>query len=226
MALPFTGDQADLCIGTLFFEYKNWGWSEKYVLNSPTDPGYPSLLDGANQLFEGAKLRAFMLGAGCRISYARVSLASVLRDSVNAIYSPLDAGLVDAEDDAEVINNPQTSAVIRCDDMGGKFVLRGFRGLRDSWVEDAALTAAIFSSNPSSDAVITPAVPPLLDTATNATKWFLLWMKQNTVMARKNVLNPTIWTTFPIKYISFRKVGSRDTGRPFGVSRGRAQSFS
>lgn len=225
-AAPYTGDQTDLCIGTMFFEYKNWGWSEKYYINSPNAPGVPSLFDASFQLAAGCQYRAFLLGAGCRISYARVSLWSTLRDSINAIYSPLDAGLVDAEEEAEVINSPEVSAVCRHDDMAGRFVLRGFRGLRDSWVEDAALTATLFSQNPTVSTVITPAVPPLLDTASNAVKNFILWMKQNTVIARKNLLIPDTWTTYPISFHSFRKIGKRDTGRPFGTSRGRQPSFS
>lgn len=226
MGLPYTGEQNDYCVGTMFFEYKNWGWSERYIINKATSPGVPSLLEASNILLDGVTLRAYLLGAGCRINYARVSLWSTLRDSLSAVLTPVEAHLVDEEEDVEVVNSVQVGAMIRCDDLGGRFVTRQFRGLRDSWVEDHELLTNLFSGNPDAGGTIGHATPPAEDPPSTAVNNFLLWMKQNTVILRPNKIIPDTWLSYPINHITFRKISSRDTGRPFGTSRGRQQAFA
>lgn len=227
MPTPLSGFQNDVCVGTMFFSYKEFGWSEKYIIQNQSGDPVPDLFSASVLLAEGAAFRAFLLGAGCVLSYARVSLASALRDSLMAINAPILPGLVDDEEDTpEELNSVQVGALVRMDDLAGKFATRAFRGLRDSWVTDQALTALLFAQQIGSDTAYTTVTPPTLFTASAAVANWYRWMKKNTVFARKVDSGGFIWQTFAMPSITFRKISSRDTGRPFGTSRGRAPSFA
>lgn len=228
MPLPVTGTQPDVCYGTMFFGYKGFGWSETYVLNNPSSLGspVPTLLDAKGQLALGCSYRAFLLGLGAAIIGARVSHGLKLRDSLNAIEVPIAAKKIDAEVAVEKINSVEAAVLLRFDDLLGKYSLRQLRGLRDSWVTDHEMVGAFFLSNPSPDTAYATVIDPALFTATEAVTNFLLWMKQNTVIAKKTGEGATLWTTYPLISNSFRKVSNRQTGRPFGQSRGRAPTFA
>lgn len=227
MSLPAFGLQADLCIATLFFKFKDFGWSEKYILNDATSPVPQTNVDAIANVNAGVLRRVKLLGAGCSVTYARISRASLARDSISVITAPVSAAMVDPEVALEKINSVEVSAMIRSDDMAGKFALRGFRGLRDSWVTDQELASDLFGSNPDPDAALeVPINPATLLTPAQAVKNWLIWLKANTVIAKASGIVLTPWRTYPLTRITFRKVSHRDTGRPFGTSRGRAPTFS
>lgn len=229
MALPTAGLTKNLMIGTLFINFKNSGWSEKYILC-----GGDASPDSTNLTYEQAATnfglivaaRALLLGLNCDIAWARVSAAVQKRESYPAIsvHQPAlevtgDGGTI------EKISDPEVCMNFRFDDGAGRFYTRSFRGLRDSWVTDFDTDGLAFSANPAHDAALeTPTAPATLLTADQAIKNFLIRMKNLTlgVKLTGDPVNP--WRTFAIPRSSFRRIKDRQTGRPFGMSAGKART--
>lgn len=220
------GVTTDLMIGTIFINFKSWGWSEKYIMGSHTAPSAVPEYDEAWQNLNSlAEARKYLLGNGCSIVWGRVSKQSALRDSVSAFGLAKQPALIDTETTVDLINNPEACIQFRMEDLNGRYANRTLRGVRDGWVADSLTVPDIFPSNITADTALTPIpTPPTLLTGAQAVKNYIATLMSVTVMAKKLSDDPLSWNCRAPRYCVFRGIKNRQTGRPFGSSRGRASS--
>lgn len=202
-------------IGTLFINGGPMGFSEKYHLStvdlSSSIPVFKKL----------AQWRATILPRGFEIVWARVAFADTLRLSKAAIDAPLqphDDGTPAADAAGYgVVNKIQDGLVFRYETAAGQHVSRTFRAIVDQKIEDDELVGAIDT------VTAAPAVIPAGVTADYLTNFgdFLNYTITNTVHSKKLSSNPNSFELTAWEKVIFRRTGTRDTGRPFGMPAGR-----
>lgn len=224
--VPKVGLANDVMVGTLYFNYGAYGWSEKYYIGSRSTNETPTAPydQAAQDLFNLASYRGYLLGNNVKLTWARCSLLTRLRDSVAAIASPLSPRKVGTETTVEAIDDPQTAILFRMEDGAGRYFNRHIRGLRESWVLDTELIDSVWAAGitPASDFVADPT--PTLYTPVQAFQNYLLALLAYTVNVKKMTTGPSPYSVSAYNRTQFRKISSRKTGRPFGLSRGRASA--
>lgn len=202
--------------GVLALTYQQSGWQETYNFAETT---YNAALARAERL---AKLRTAWMGAGVKLIFARVIKAGGERD---AAIVPLDYPLVQH---AVVANNTTfkhlepndafTALMFRLQTASGKWVNRFIRGIGDNYVLDFEVDS---TSNTFTPLALPPdqVNPDTSQSPSNLLRGFLSYLRDFTVRAHK--LGPASWELENFNGIAFRRVGKHDTGRPFGMFRGR-----
>lgn len=211
---------------TMFFKYKNSGWSEKYQMGPVDGAGTITLItdDLRTNAAVGCANRAYLLGLGVEITWARLTNSANPRQSVAVLSGPLAATALAAETPVEKINDVEAGLHFRLETPSGKVSNRILRGLRDTWVTDQDVVASLVPA--------TPVALPTADyaaaevggsfTKANALLNFLVWIGRNCVNVQKQAPNSYEFATF--KSALFRVVSDHQTGRPFGGHRGKARS--
>lgn len=216
-------NSTNLMAAVLYFSYRQNGWSEKYHLKTATyDEGMAKLIELA------AYRRAFM-GFGVEINWGRVSFEANPREAKAAEGLPI--GFLDSmkkvPTEADTLyypNDPQTGLVYRFETPTGKSGNRIFRGVPDGMVQNFKYDGAMPTPLTTSQTLAAPDNPSG-GSANYYRQSFLRWLITNTQYARRQAgVTPPTWTIENWDAIKPRGIGNRDTGRPFGVSRGRAPS--
>lgn len=200
-------------LGVLYVNYKNFGWSEKF--NLPEDNYAAAVLKMALI----CAWRAAMLAPGCVIEWARVSIAGNPKEAMAAIDRPLPSLFIDQQNvGVGPVNDPEVALHFRLETADGKHADRLVRGINDLWVRDTLIDPLL--------APLTPLTPlPLLEPNLNnlaVIRSFMQVLLANTVHARRQAGVPPTYVTTDWARIIYRGVTNRKTGRPFGMSRGRA----
>lgn len=221
------------CRGVLKINDPNgFGWLEEYNYNTP------DIEVARRALRVCANYRAVILAYGWRIVAASVVNSLVPRRSrLPASYQTqgqlLGAEGVMATDALQ--NNPQAQLMYRFQTASGRYVVRGFRGIRDSWITGVGFEAGVSpwgALDPIPGLVpafpglttgwaTTPAQPAAGAAYTVALNAFLTIFGQYTCLV--DTVGQPAGTPIlrPFTEIYFDKVGSRDTGP--GVSFGKAR---
>lgn len=199
----------------LHINHPRGGWSESYFLKTT------SYTDGIEA---GALLVAYrrsMLASNCSVVWARVSFLGKPKERRGIPGLPV--GPLPQVPGQDTIDNPSDALHYAFESVSGRWGNRLFRGVQDSLVEDfhyngamvEPLSAALALSNP-------------LDGAASLTRIrqsFLRWLINNTDHVRITDKGPpTLGDTEAWAACVPRKVSNRKTGRPFGLSRGRASA--
>lgn len=203
--------------GVLHINFKEFGWSEKYYL--PHTEYNPAI-----EAFAAVcAWRAALLTANSSIVWARVSFVGKPNESRAAITAPVPALKMEEQEDVPTkLNDPTTAVHFRYETVNGLKSDRLWRGVPDAWIAD-------FMANPSALGTTMPAVLPALAAATTdleLTKGFLKVVFDNTVYARKVGDTPPTYQVEPWAAVIYRGTTNRQTGHPFGMSRGRARTHS
>ena len=211
---------------TMFLSYKGFGWSEKYMMakNSAQDNAIPFTSDIQAAALDGCNRRMHLCGLGVTMVWARLT-DSLFKKRSNAVLSgPLPAVALTAESPIEKVNEIGDSLLFRFESSTGITRNLILRGLRDSWVTDEDVTSSLVPAVPllvATDTYTGGAMPGPY-TMANALKNFLLWVGFNTVNYKKSTSTTGIY--LPFTSIMYRNVTRRQTGRPFGLHRGRASN--
>lgn len=205
-----------VAVATLYFEYKANGWSERYHLPETT---YTDALPQATLL---AKYRRSFLGSGAQITFGRVSFTGNPREGKAFLEGPLDAHAKTEQEPEDV----WTGLMYRLETAGGpppqrsRWANRILRAVPDAMIFHQALVAP----PPSPLAAGAPLPGPDGTVVATMQRAFLTFLLRHTKMAVKITAgeNAGQYDLLDWDRIVFRKVAKRDTGRPFGLSRGRA----
>lgn len=191
------------------------GWQETYFLKTNS---YPAALEACNLLVH---YRRSFLAQGCEIVWARVSFLGTPRERQGLQGLPV--GPLPQAPQGESIDNPSDALHYAFETNTGRWGNRLFRGIPDPLVRDFAydgvmpepLAPALALSNP-------------LDGGASLARIrqsFLRWLIINTQNVRVTAKGPPpVGDTSPWERCLPRRVSNRKTGRPFGLSRGRAAS--
>lgn len=201
---------------TMNINYKGGGWSETYF-GGPDQP----LQQFAAVLPQLITLRRHTLPSSAEIVHAKMSVTGNDRDSV-----PVNNGvlpgfhIIDAENPG-VVDTTGVGVLVRYTTAAGKWATRILRGIPDEIITDNKLLGSITSPAWADGA----AVPDPTAQGTWYLKMglFLEYLKRNTQWhspARNRVVNAN-FVIDPWAMWHVRRVAQRDTGRPFGLSRGR-----
>ena len=122
----------------------------------------------------------------------------------------------------ETCNEPDDTLLFRLEDGVGHHAQRMIGGVRDSWITDNKILAALALSF---DGPLTiggtynvPAPLSALQVLTN----FMAGLQQFTMLEQPVDVIPKVWNNYPNNNVIFRYTANRKRGRPFGQSRGRA----
>lgn len=122
------------------------------------------------------------------------------------------------------INNPGVGLLFRAETATGKWVNRLFRGVPDNFINNNAQQLSLGGAQP-----IRPGQPGFVaegalvgsSALSNILSFTGILMEYTQYIRRTSMGPPRVYTTADFNQILFRKVAQRDTGRPFGSSRGR-----
>lgn len=208
---------------TMYFEGLDQGWSEK------VDLGDISL---ASALTAGASFvnyRLTFLPSGCFLKYAKVSSKGKPADSKMIVKNYPVAGEWDGTDlavpddtDAQHYPSQANDALqVRFETDDGKSSNRFIHGIPDAVaVADELLTTV-------ADTGIAPvalATVQAMNTWAARVNEYLALLRTSGQLFRQRVIGAvTVMQTSPIERVIYRQLGSRKTGRPFGISAGRAR---
>ncbi len=209
--------------GTIFINYKQNGWSESIDFIAANDAAATLVLQ------KYAQHRQWTLPLLCSIVYGRVAYVPLQRYSIPLAGAPFvgkAASLTTAN-----TNPPNDAMVAPCMSFiaeEGKHSIRFFRGVPD----DIILNMALVPTPPDGswvDLVVDPG-----DGSANPATWdvafknVLSYIAQKTVLPSKaqmlivDVLDEEGYRLRPFTGILSRDARKKSTGRPFGMSRGRA----
>lgn len=206
--------------GVLYLNFQNNGWSERYPLKS-TD--YPTARDVFKKL---AKLRMAFVGTGVEMVWARVSFAANPRESSGIDGLPLLPH--PTVGDQNPPEDPFTAIHYRFETAQGKSAVRLFRGIPDNVVANYKFNGVAPEPLAAGQPIGDPDNPGT--SLAYLQRSFLSYVIANCLHTRFLGLlgeppAPT-WETGDYARAMFRNIRKRDTGRPFGITRGRAASHS
>jgi len=216
---------ASIMKGVMYMNFKNSGWSESYYLKETT---YASAIPVFEKM---TKLRTTFFGTGVAVVWSRVSLEGLdpvtgknMKDAVGCdIDYPLGPH-PRAVDSTHLTppEDPWTALMMRVETANGKWINRFIRGCPDERLSD--LTASGFTSISLSPLPIgqAPYNPDGAATLQNLQRSFWSMVRDSTYHV-KPVL-PASFETTGFARLIFVRVGKKNTGRPFGMFRGRAQA--
>ena len=203
--------------GVLHINFRDRGWAEKYYLPHTE---YAPAIFGFSQV---CQWRAALLTQNAAIVWGRVSFVGKPNEARAAISAPIPALKQESQPgSANLLNDPNTSVHFRYETANGLHSNRLWRGLPDAWITN-------FLADPLALGTTLPAVLPALAEATpdiDLTKGFLKVVFDNTVYARKVGDTPPTFQVEPWDAVIYRGTSTRQTGVPFGMSRGRARTHS
>jgi len=206
-----------LMMGVLHINYKDKGWAEKYYL--PHTEYTPAKIAFSNV----CNWRAALLTKNATIVWARVSFVGQPNEAKAAISAPIPALKQFGQPGiSNLLNDPNSSVHFRYETSNGLYSNRLWRGLPDDWITD-------FLADPLSLGTTLPLVLPVLSDQTpdlDLTRGFLKVVYDNTVYARKIAGPAPTFQVEPWDAVIYRGTSSRQTGVPFGMSRGRARTHS
>jgi hypothetical protein len=184
---------------TVFFQQGIHGWSENWYLPTNLFTYQTALTLGQQYVAQ----RVTMLGAGASITYLRVSDDTVKNDSMVKVITSKDGASTAPNSGDYVAEDANTALVVRCE--GGPLHRRSWEvhGLLDS----AISTLFPLGFNPGD---------PSITALTKVGQWLV-----NNQFCFKVKTAPNTYVAQPITSVQPVRVGSRKTGRPFGVSVGR-----
>lgn len=214
---------ANLFQGTMFINYKNSGNSERFYLKANS-------YDTAEEIMKKlVPYRMSFCGLGVQCVWARVNIVGRPWEARGIAKLPMSNIWIKNQQVEGVPDNPNTSLLFRMETKIGldnpvvKWANRMFRFVSDALVED-------YATNPNhliplgAAELLSPIDDPESDMK-RVRRSFLRFMLDNTIHAIKNPANPpggfitTEWDRF-----IYRRVSNRKTGRPFGMSAGRARA--
>lgn len=229
MSSPTARANLNVIFGTMYFNYKGYGWSEKYpLLANAAASGAYNFSQVLSYFQDGVSRRAKLLGLGVNIVWARLTNSLTPHRSIAAISGPQAPILVDSESTVGVINDIRDGYHFRLENASGFYGNRILRGLRDTWISDQDVQATTITTPPldvTSGTYVGSASQAGL-ARKDALADFLQWIGQNSGIASKVPGSSINYNVTTIATIAFRAVAGRKTGRPFGIHRGRAQSQS
>lgn len=208
---------------TLFFKNAEWGWSETYVTNKSGD------LEGQVAYANGLiVLRQYLMPPGCSIIFGRVTEVPASRKQQPAAWTQV-IGQTDelTTPVAGECNRVEDALHFKFTGSSGKQAARHFRGVPDALITDKTFTIDEPAGGWGNAA--SPGHPPVavITTYQAALNTFLTYLKEHTFLASPKT-TVTIAGQDVIGYnldsigsIIFRRVITRNTGRPFGSPRGR-----
>lgn len=210
-------------IGRVYTQKDAKGPSYVYTL------GETSLQDAKPKLLEIVNYLKLLLPYNAYITYAAVHLSDREKNALQVIGAF--AGNVPLEEDTatsaidyrEPCNNAGTCFNFKFQTVDGKYCNRPIRLLRDSWVSNDYMTSlALVNGQIDASTVYFPAEVSGNYTGVNALKNYLLSVMKNSYLHQKKVVAGAVQhNLLAFDSVIFRGVGTRDTGRPFGMSRGR-----
>lgn len=201
-----------VAIGTLYITGNNHGWSERYNIRTASTV---NLANGQTEFAKFVKFRQLIMAREYSMVWARVTMGDTARLRLRAIDSPLAAVALSSESsDIQGSNDVKSCLHLAIETANGNFSNRFFRGIRDSWFVESAMT--FIPTVPGTVAPGTDDVSGL--TAAVACGNFIRALMQYTWHVKNNAGVPafTNWASYTV-----RGVTARDTGRPFGCGRGR-----
>lgn len=205
----------------LHLSHPHGGWSEVY--NFPQQTYSPQAMTNLQKLVQ---LRSYWMAVDVQITYARLSLAGIPKDAqafdglpvwhkhVPKPGAPLSSGLY--------VNDIWTGPQFRFETAEGRWGIRIFRGVWDDMVGEMRVSE-------SSDLELredgTNVDPFGNATQHSKMKTFLYFLKTETCYVRKTT-GATPYDVRSWNRVLFRRLGKRDTGRPFGLFHGRAKTHA
>ena len=219
-----SANRAEVIRATLFFTYKGLGFSETYVIDKDN---YADAEPLAQQIVTA---RAALMPLSCTMDWARLSKESVQRDSRALIVGSYNSGTllspvttdIDTEVALEASNNVSSGLMYRFDGADGEWSNRLIRCVRDSWIT-AQWIAVVASTTPAKADV--PVAIAAGMTMQDALNHYLIRVMNNAVIYGKSGDPAAPFRVTPIDQVRFRGVRKRDTGAPFGASRGRRKKL-
>lgn len=232
-------------IGTMYFAYKDQGWSEVYTMAKG------DFQKAVPDLATLCKWRMGFAAEGVKMVWARISRSDNLRDGVAAIPGPLVPignlteevvlvgdpssrydpwGIIGADFNIQVVPDSypqaaQTGLQIRQETADGKWVNRLLHGVPDWWIYNRVLTLLLKDvwNQPGNKEF------EVNQTTLFYLAGFLQHLRNLTVYARKHIAIVPPSTNYSVQYETaawrynhIRQVRNKKVGRPFGLSRGRA----
>lgn len=211
----------------------------KLFINHPSGSGFSETYKFGTTNYDDAKAkfrtilnyRALMMAGNLEIVWATLSNVDSARDSVlpgipSATVSPPDnkylhlPAATDVEagvpEDPETCNRMSDGMLMLFTTVEGKWSNFLYRGLRDSWVDDTALTFTVNGTPTALGSLPAPAGGLTIAQITNS---FLSAVFYNTSYAKK--ISPGVYDVRPWYTMEFQRVGERDCGAGFSFSRGR-----
>jgi len=199
-------------------KYGGHGWSDKWFLDYP-DFASASLIASRIAIY-----RARALAPGGEVVWARMSFVDTPRNTVACLNAPIKP-LAYTGEQATAIQDPYTALHFRYETADGQWANRLIRGIGDDVVANFELVPSITTNNTWRQYGPTDALPSFNDPGiphSNMVLAYLEYARRNTVHAKLDV-GPTVsYIITPWSKVIFRKVANRDTGRAFGMTRGRA----
>lgn len=209
------------------------GFSEKYILNVPSGG---TLDDGKKILFLICQYRAKILAGGYKIILASVVNSLIKRKTRMPVGHATAGILLSTESTIETQNNPQVAMWYRFQTATGRYVVRGWRGIRDLWVADNALLYGagaydpIVATNPAwptipTTSFTTPALPVATNTYASAIDAFMKVLGNWTLMYDCRGATKTTGVLRPWSAVYFNHVGTHDTGPGYSFGRARRKAL-
>lgn len=202
----------------LNIQYQAQGWSEVHYLRSN------SFSDAVSTGGTIAAWRANALAPGCVMTWARCSWVDKPRNTVAVLDAPIKPRVYTGSTIwTGAVQDPVSALHYRFETAEGLWANRMFRGIPDAFINALAIQTAGGTLGP------WPAATPLPDLTDVSLQGFYIFqgllrvLLDNTCMAKK-LPGPIVgWDLTDWNRIVLRKVADRQTGRPFGVPRGRAR---
>ena len=208
--------------GVIDLRCNNQGWSETFFF----DPALNTYALCLTELKKIAYFRSAFFSKNMDINYARVSNIDSNRDGILcSLPYPLgphstwvdDGGT--GPDSLQVCQDANSCILVRLESNAGKWGNRPINGIPDTWITNKTVPFPnYFTPAPATDPVIDPSTfagPHLV-----VCQQFWRYMITSGKIAKKNP-DKTI-TLFSIAFVTARGASTRQRGRPFGESRGRA----
>lgn len=197
-------------------QYNAQGFSEVYYLQEST---FAAAQPVAATL---AAWRANCLAEGGIMTWARISFVDRPRNTVAAIDRPIKPRIyAQSQSFSGRIQEPSTALQYRLETADGQWANRLIRGIPDAFVTDmtAAWTGGVGVNLPA-------ALPDITDVALGQAdifQGFLKLLLTTTIYAKKLPGPTAAWDVQAWNRLVYRGVADRQTGRPFGVPRGRSR---
>lgn len=209
----------------LHINARNRGFVEKYYLKTTT-------MDDSVTI--GAKIcqyRTGLMAKNTEMIFASVGLVRYGRQARSCLNKPLLAleATLDQDDTATqkgyYVNDPNVSIVYRIETAAGDWAYRHFRGVPDNWVRDFRVQDDTFWEAYKAGTN----VPDFQDdlSVNTVIKRFLTLLRDNTQSIKGATFEgdppkALTWDVNTWAVILGSHIGTRQTGRPFRLSRGRA----
>lgn len=196
------------------------GFQERYFLNTTTFAAAKTV----GELI--MSWRASAMAPGLVMTWARTSFVDTPRNTIALIDRPLKTRAYTETGDHPSAPPETIYAALhyRFETAGGLWGNRLLRGINDEWIEDATLMYNDGSLRPYAPGDPLPDLTDVGRTRAEIFRGMLSILRDNTFYAGLITDDPEpLWELLPWNRIIFRKVAKRDTGSPFGITRGRAR---